>query len=282
MLKLGEWQELRIVKKVAFGVYLSDEQGEQRVLLPKKEVPEEAQQGEEKRVFLYKDSKDRLIATMRTPGLTLGQIGLLKVKETGKIGAFLDWGLDKDLLLPFREQTRKVREGEECLVALYIDKSQRLCATMNVYPYLKKESPYQVDDLVKGRVYETSDNFGVFVAVDDQYSALIPRQEAAGDFAVGDVIEARVTRVKADGKLDLSVRQKAYLQMDQDVELVRKVIAEFDGVLPFNDKVSPEIIQREFGLSKNAFKRAVGRLLKQGEIEITGNRIISKERRWHS
>lgn len=278
MLKLGEWQELKIIKKVTFGVYLSDGQEEQRVLLPQKEVPQDAQTGDVKNVFLYKDSKDRLIATMRTPGLTLGQIALLKVKELGKIGAFLDWGLDKDLLLPFREQTRKVKEGEECLVALYIDKSQRLCATMNVYPYLRKDSPYQTGDQVKGRIYETSDNFGVFVAVDDLYSALIPKQEAAGHFSIGDVIDARVTRVKEDGKLNLSVREKAYLQIDKDVELVRKVIAEFDGVLPFNDKVSPEIISREFGLSKNAFKRAVGRLLKQGEIEITENRILGKER----
>ncbi|MDO5345136.1 MAG: S1-like domain-containing RNA-binding protein [Lachnospiraceae bacterium] len=278
MLKLGEWQELKIVKKVAFGVYLQDGQAEQQVLLPQKEVPQEAQVGDMERVFLYKDSRDRLIATMRTPGLTLGRIGLLKVKEVGKIGAFLEWGLEKDLLLPFREQTRKVREGEECLAALYIDKSQRLCATMNVYPYLRKDSPYQAGDQVKGRIYETSDNFGVFVAVDDLYSALIPKQEAAGQFSIGDVIEARVTRVKEDGKLNLSVREKAYLQIDKDVELVKRVIAEFDGVLPFNDKVSPEIIQREFGLSKNAFKRAVGRLLKQGEIEITENRILGKER----
>lgn len=278
MLRLGEWQELKIAKKVDFGVYLMEEGGEQRVLLPKKEVPEEAKQGDVLRAFLYKDSKDRLIATMRSPKLTLGQAGLLQVKEVGKIGAFLDWGLDKDLLLPFREQTKRVQAGEECLAALYIDKSERLCATMNVYPYLKKQSPYQTGDMVKGRVYETSENFGVFVAVDDQYSALIPRREAAGEFHVGEVLEARVTNVKEDGKLDLSVREKAYLQIDADAELVRKVIREFDGVLPFSDKVSAEIIRREFGLSKNAFKRAVGRLLKQGEIEITENRILSKDR----
>lgn len=278
MFRLGEWQELKIVKKVDFGVYLSEEEGTEKVLLPKKEVPEDAQIGTVLKVFLYKDSRDRLIATMRTPGLTLGMVGLLKVKEVGKIGAFLDWGLDKDLLLPFREQTRRVKEGEECLVGLYIDKSSRLCATMNVYPYLKKNSPYQIEDQVTGRVYETSENFGVFVAVDDQYSALIPRRESMGQFEVGQLVRARVTNVKEDGKLDLSVRNKAYLQMDQDVELIRKTIDEFEGVLPFNDRVSPEIIQREFGLSKNAFKRAIGRMLKNGEIEITENRIFAKKR----
>ena len=206
--------------------------------------------------------------------MTLGKIALLTVKEAGKIGAFLDWGLEKDLLLPFREQTKRVRAGEECLAALYIDKSQRLCATMNVYPYLEKNSPYKAGDQVKGRIYETSDNFGVFVAVDDRYSALIPKREAAGTFVIGDVIEARVTKVKEDGKLDLSVREKSYLQIEEDAENIMQVIEEFAGVLPFNDRVSPEIIKREFGLSKNAFKRAVGRLLRQGRIEIKENRII--------
>ena len=276
MLKLGEKQELTIEKQTSFGVYLSDGEGG-RVLLPRKEVPEGAGIGTVVPVFLYKDSQDRLIAASRMPYVTLGKIAVLKVKETGKIGAFLDWGLEKDLLLPFREQTRRVKAGEECLVALYIDKSERLCATMNVYPYLKQNSPYQIGDQVHGRIYETSENFGVFVAVDDQYSALIPKKEAAGSFVIGDVIEARVTDVKEDGKLDLSVRQKAYLQMDEDADLVMKVIDEFDGVLPFSDKASPEVIRREFGLTKNAFKRAVGRLLKEGRIELTENRIFRKD-----
>lgn len=276
MLRLGERQDLNIVKKVDFGVYLSEEGDDTRILLPKKEVPEGSEIGDSLNVFLYKDSKDRLIATMREPKLMRNGIALLQVKEVGQIGAFLDWGLDKDLFLPFKEQTRRVRAGEECLAGLYIDKSSRLCATMNVYPYLKMHSPYQINDMVKGRIYETSDNFGVFVAVDDQYSALIPKKDAAGQFTIGEVIEARVTNVKEDGKLDLTVRDKAYLQMDEDAELVMKVLDEFDGVLPFNDKVSPEVIKREFGLSKNAFKRAVGRLYKQGKIEITENRILKK------
>lgn len=275
MLRLGEYQELKIVKRVDFGVYLAEEGSQDRVLLPGKEVPEGSQVGDTLRVFLYRDSRDRMIATMREPKLTLGRVGLLTVKEVSRIGAFLDWGLDKDLLLPFREQTRKVEKGQECLAALYIDKSQRLCATMNVYPYLKKNSSYQTGDTVQGRAYETSENFGVFVAVDDQYSGLIPKWEAS-DVRIGDQIEARVTNVKEDGKLDLSIRNKAYLQMEEDAEQVMQVIEEFEGVLPFNDKVSPEIIKREFGLSKNAFKRAVGRLLKQGRIEITENRILKK------
>lgn len=274
MLRLGEKQELVITRLVSFGVYLaSEDDRENDVLLPGKEVPEGAKKGDRLEVFLYKDSADRLIATVREPLLTLGKTGLLTVKETGRIGAFLDWGLEKDLLLPFHEQTKRVREGEEVLAALYIDKSQRLCATMNVYPYLHVNAPYQIGDMVRGRIYETSENFGIFVAVDDRYQGLIPKQEAAGEFPIGKVIECRVTNVREDGKLDLSARQKAYLQMDADAELVMKVIDEFDGVLPFDDKVSPEVIRREFGLTKNAFKRAVGRLMKERRVEIRDKRI---------
>lgn len=275
MLQLGKRQELEIVKRVTFGVYLGEGQdGVDRVLLPKKEVPQESQVGDRIEVFLYRDSKDRMIATTRSPKLEVGGIAMLKVLEVGKIGAFLDWGLEKDLLLPFKEQTRKVRQGEECLVALYIDKSDRLCATMNVYPYLHSDSPYQKDDLVTGTVYEISENFGVFVAVDQRYSGLIPKREAAGTYHIGDFVKLRVTAVKEDGKLDLSSRSKIPVQMEEDAEAVMQVIEEFEGVLPFNDRVSPEIIKREFGLSKAAFKRAVGRLLKQGRIQITENRII--------
>lgn len=274
MLLLGEKQELTVVKTVTFGVYLSDTpQGEERVLLPKKEVPEGTAAGNRLQVFLYKDSSDRLIATMREPMVTVGRTAVLKVREISKIGAFLDWGLEKDLLLPFREQTGKLYPGDECLVALYIDRSSRLCATMKVYHYLQTRSPYQIGDSVEGRVYEISQNFGAFVAVDDKYTALIPAREVPVEVKPGDRIRARVTGVKEDGKLDLSIRDKAYLQMDEDAEYVMQVIEEFEGVLPFDDRVSPDIIKREFGLSKNAFKRAVGRLLKQGRIEIRDKKI---------
>ena len=275
MIELGKKQTLEVVKKVEFGVYLAEEAGStDKVLLPKKQVPEGADTGTQIEVFIYRDSKDRLIATTAEPKLTLGEVAVLTVKEVGKIGAFLDCGLEKDLFLPFKQQTRKVRTGEEVLVAMYVDKSSRLCATMNVYQYLKKESPYKKEDVVKGVIYEISKNFGAFVAVDNQYSALIPAKEFHGEYEIGDEVEARVTAVKPDGKLDLSIRRKAHLQMDDDAEYVMQVIDEFDGVLPFNDKVSPEIIQREFKMSKNAFKRAVGKLYKEGRIKITENRIL--------
>ena len=272
MLKIGERQTLKADHLKKFGAYLTD--GSETVLLPAKEVPEHFGKGQEIDVFLYLDSSDRPIATTRMPKLTLHEVGLLKVKEVGKTGAWLDWGLEKDLLLPYHEQTRKVKAKEEVLCAPYLDKSGRLCATMNVYPYLSSESPYQVDDTVSGRIYETSGNYGVFLAVDDKYSALIPKMEDAGSFRIGDIVEARVTKVREDGKLNVSVRKKAYLQMDEDAETVLRVIDEYDGVLPFDDKVSPEVIKREMGLSKNAFKRAVGHLMKEGKVEIRDRRIF--------
>ncbi|MDE6663011.1 MAG: S1 RNA-binding domain-containing protein [Lachnospiraceae bacterium] len=269
MIELGKIQLLKIVKKVDFGVYLSDEEDpSDKVLLPNKQVPSGAGIGDEIEVFIYRDSKDRMIATTNRPKLTLGEVARLKVAQNVRIGVFLDWGLEKDLLLPFREQTKKLREGEECLVALYIDKSDRLCATMKIYPYLRQDSAYNKDDKVSGYVYEISDNFGAFVAVDDIYSGLIPKKELYGNINVGDRISARVTEVKEDGKLSLSVREKAYLQIGQDAEKILQIIDSYDGVLPFSDKASPETIKRETQMSKNEFKRAVGHLLKERKISI--------------
>ena len=276
-MKLGEYQKLKVIKKLEFGIYLAEHEGDEtRVLLPQKQVPADAKLGDEIEVFLYKDSKDRIIATTNQPKLTLGGLAVLEVAEIGKIGAFLDWGLEKDLFLPYKEMTKKVQPGDEVLVTLYIDKSRRLCATMKgIYDLLSKESPYKEGDTVQGRVYEFSDNFGTFIAVDDRYSAMIPRHEDCSFLRIGDIIEARVTKVKPDGKLDLTMRQKAYLQMNPDAEKVLEIIDEYAGVLPFNDKASPEVIKRETGLSKNAFKRAVGHLYKEHKIEIT-DKVIRK------
>ena len=275
MLRLGEKQILTVVKMVDFGVYLSDSQNSQdRVLLPKKQVPENTVLHDQIEVFLYKDSKDRLIATTNTPALTLGQFAVVKVSQVGKIGAFLDWGLEKDLFLPYKEQLARVKEGDEVLITLYIDKSSRLCASMRgIYHLLDTDAPYAKDDIVTGRVYEFSDNFGAFVAVDDRYSALIPSHEDHTKLHIGQIIEAKVTNVKPDGKLDLTLRDKAYIQMDKDAERVLSIIDEYAGVLPFTDKASPEIIMRETQLSKAAFKRAVGRLYKERKIVILENGI---------
>lgn len=274
-MRLGEYQELEYIKKVDFGIYLAESQrAEERVLLPAKQVPEGIKLGDKVRVFLYKDSRDRLIATTNKPKLSMGEIRPLEVKECGKIGAFLDWGLEKDLFLPYKEMTMKVKARDEVLVTLYIDKSSRLCASMRgLYDLLSKESPYKKDDMVSGRVYEFSDNFGCFVAVDDKYSARIPRHEDTSFLRVGDVIDAKVTAVKEDGKLDLTLREKAYIQMDSDSEKIMELLDSYAGVLPFSEKASPEVIKRETGLSKNAFKRAVGHLYKERKIDLTDGKI---------
>ena len=263
MLNIGRKQKLVVVKKVEFGIYLGEtrEAGEkERVLLPIKQVPEGTKEGDELEVFLYRDSSDRLIATTREPKLVLGELAVLNVAATGKIGAFLDWGLEKDLFLPFKQQTRRLHPGDEVLVSLYI--------ASDVY---KRQ-------IVKGRIYEISGNFGVFVAVDDRYSGLIPKREAQADYHVGQELECRVTEVKEDGKLSLSARGKAYEQIAIDAESVLSVIEEFAGVLPFDDKASPEVIQREFGLSKAAFKRAVGHLMKEKQVVIRDGKIWTAEK----
>lgn len=270
-------QTLQIVKRVDFGVYLSDHENSEakdRVLLPKKQVPENAKVGDKIEVFLYKDSKDRLIATTTKPALLLGEIGVLTVKEIGKIGAFMEWGLEKDLFLPYKEMTRKVHEGDEILVRLYIDKSQRLCAsTKGIYECLSTNPPYHIGDEVEGRIYEFGHDFGTFVAVEDKYSAMLPKHEDVSYLQLGDVITAEVTGIKEDGKLDISMRKKAYMQMDDDAVKVMEIIDSYAGVLPFTEKATPEIIFRETGLSKAAFKRAVGRLYKERKITITDGKI---------
>ncbi len=269
-MKLGERQELVIVKKVNFGVYLAEsgDEQEKRVLLPAKQVPDGSETGDVLEVFIYRDSSDRLIATTNTPRLMMGEVAELTVVQVGRIGAFLDWGLEKDLFLPYKQQTYRVKAGDRVLVSLYIDKSDRLCATMNVYENLRSDSPYQKDDRVRGRVYEISDNFGAFVAVDNLYSALIPKRELYGKVEIGEDIEARVVQVLEDGRLDLSIREKAYLQIGKDSEALLELLDSYDGVLPFTEKADPEVIRRETGMSKKEFKRAVGHLLKEGDIEI--------------
>ena len=275
----GKKQTLVMIKRVEFGIYLAEtmKDAENKVLLPKKQVPADMEVGDPIDVFLYKDSNDRPIATVKEPKLTLGQTARLRVVSVGKVGAFLDWGLEKDLFLPYREQTTQVKAGDEVIAALYLDKSERLCATMKVYPYLQKESPYQKDDVVTGMVYEISHNFGAFVAVDDKYSALIPKKELYGELHVLQQISARVTGVKEDGKLDLGIRQKAHLQMSEDADKVLSLLREKKGFLPLHDKSSPEQIRDPIGMSKNEFKRAVGHLYKEHLITLESDGIRLKK-----
>ena len=277
MIEIGKWQTLQVVRSKDFGIYLAEHEGDDdAILLPRKQVPDGTGIGDRIEVFVYLDSKDRPIATTNQPLITLGEIKRLRCASVSKIGAFMDWGLEKDILLPFKEMTGKVKEGREYLVYMYMDKSSRPCVSMKLYSHLSSESTCRKGDSVQGYIYEISEKMGAFVAVEDRYQGLIPKQELHKRINVGDTMTMRVTEVREDGKLNLSVSQLAYQQMEEDSEMVYQAILSFDGVLPFNDKASPELIERELGLSKAAFKRAVGRLLKEGRIEIHEHSIITK------
>lgn len=292
MIYLGKEQDLIVEKIVDVGAYLSSETKpstvqynedtsvlkEERILLPKKEIPENTNLGDKVHVFVYKDTDDRPIASTFVPSLTLGTYALLKVAAVTDIGAFLSWGLLKDLLLPYREQTYNLAEGNEVLVALYIDKSRRLCATMKVYDYLSTDSSYKKDDMVTAWVYEIIKAFGAFAAVDNKYSALIPNNELFGkEVTLGSMIEARVSGIHEDGKINLSIREKTHIQMDIDANVVMTALNEAkDGFLPYHDKSSPDDIKTAFNISKNSFKRAIGRLMKNGSIDIKEDGIYLK------
>lgn len=208
-----------------------------------------------------------------------GEFAALTVSEVGKIGAFLDWGEPKELFLPFAEMTCELSAGMTILVRKYTDKSGRAAASMKgIYNLLSQNPPYVPGDTVTGRIYEFGRDFGTFVAVDDKYSAMLPKHESVGDLGIGDIVEARVTFVKEDGKLDITTRETGENQRSQDAEKILSLIESYAGVLPFTEKAEPAVILRECGMSKAAFKRALGLLYKQRLIELSGEgkiRLVS-------
>ncbi|NMB26984.1 MAG: S1 RNA-binding domain-containing protein [Tissierellia bacterium] len=279
MIELGEIQKLEVKRNTSIGMFLNTKDSrrdEEDVLLPKKEIPEGIKVGDEIEVFIYKDSQDRFISTTKKPKLTLGEIAPLQVVDITKIGAFLDWGLEKDLFLPFKEQSVKLEKGREYLIGLYIDKSDRLCGTMKIRDFLRNDSPYKENDWAKGTIYSINDEFGAFVAVDNKYEGLIPKKELIGVYVEGEVVDVRIARVKEDGKLDLSLKDKAYMEIEGDAEKILSKTIKNGGILLLNDYSSPQEIRRELNMSKSAFKKAVGRLLKEGKIEFVENGIKVK------
>lgn len=277
MLKLGKIQTLEIKRFASQGAYLNEEKPEQEdILLPRKEIPENSNKGDKLEVMVYKDSKDRLIATMKKPLLTVGELGHLMVISKTKIGAFLDWGLEKDLFLPFSETVGSVEKGKTYLVGVYIDKSRRIAATMRIKDMLSSDSPYEVNEKVEGTIYSIHRDIGAFVAVDDKYDALIPKKELYGAHEVGGQVDVRITRILDDGKLELSLRDKAYLQMDKDSEKIMLKMKDNKGKLNLHDNSSPEEIYEELQMSKAGFKRAIGKLYKEGVITFTDKGIRFK------
>lgn len=271
MIELGKIQKLKIIREAEIGIYLntSEDSEYNDILLPLKQVPQEANIGDEIEVFVYRDSEDRLIATINTPKVTLGELAVLKVIEITEIGAFLDWGLEKDLLLPFNEQVLKVEKGRKYLFGLYLDKSDRISATMYIEKLLSSDSPYKENDQVTGIIYSIKEDFGALVAVDNQYFGLIHASDFYGNYKVGSKVSTRVVKAREDGKLDLSLREKAFKQVEIDAEFILRLLDRNDGFLPFNDHSSPEEINKQFTMSKGAFKKAIGNLFKARRIKIT-------------
>ena len=278
MINLGEYQELVIKRFTSVGAYLNEViEEDEDILLPKAQISNDANVGDKIKVFIYNDSKDRIIATTNRPKITLGELAHLMVVDSTKIGSFLDWGLEKDLFLPFAETTGSVEKGKEYLVGLYIDKSNRLCATMKIKDMLRTDSGYRENKFAKGTIYSINRDIGAFVAVNDKYDGLIPKKELIGAYDVGDTIEVRVNKVLEDGKLDLSLRDRSYIQMDTDGKIIMKKLKESGGSLPLGDKSSPDLIRKELKMSKAGFKRAIGRLYKEGIIIISDYGIKIKK-----
>lgn len=267
MIEIGKVQKLQVIEINPKGAYLNELDNKGKgVFLGKKEVPAGTKVGDRLEVFVYVDGNGKLVATKTKPKLTVGEIGLLRVVDTSKIGAFLDWGIEKDLFMPFKEQSGRVEKGRKYLVGVYLDKSNRPCASMKIKNMLSTNSPYKENDKTIGIIYSINPDMGAFVAVDKVYDGLIPKNELYGVFKPGDEVDIRITKVREDGRLYLSLRSKAYKQIDKDGEIIIKKMKENGGELNLNDHSSPKRIREELNMSKSSFKKAVGRLLKEDKI----------------
>lgn len=274
MIENGRKQDLIIKRFTSVGAFLNTENSlSEDILLPKSQLSEEMEVGTKLSVMVYRDSKDRLIGTLKEPKGQVGDLRKLMVVSQTKIGTFLDWGLDKDIFMPFAETIGSVEKGKEYLVAIYLDKSDRVCATMKIQDYLEDNPPYKENDIVEGTIYSINREIGAFVAVENKYNGLIPKKELLGAYSLGDSIQVRVRNIKEDGKLDLSLRDRGKNQMAEDADMIYRKLKENAGYLPFNDKSDPKKIGDEFNLSKSAFKRAIGNLYKEKMITIEKNGI---------
>ncbi|NLM06713.1 MAG: RNA-binding protein [Tissierellia bacterium] len=271
MIELGKINKLKVLRFKNIGAYLNVEEGgdpDDDILLPKKEIASSVQVGDELEALVYRDSKDRIIATLRRPLLQVGEMGFLTMVQKTKIGYFMDWGLEKDVLLPFSESIGHLETGRKYLVRLYVDKSDRICATMKIKESLQANDSYKEDDIVEGVIYLIHRELGAFVAVDMKYDALLPNDEMFGVFEIGDKMSFRVSRIREDGKLTLSLRDRSHIEMPKDQEKIMEKLKKNKGFLPLNDNSPPELIREYLNMSKAGFKRAIGGLYKQRLIII--------------
>lgn len=283
-MELGKTQRLIIQRFTSVGAYLSDRKPDKSdrpersgdILLPRKFVKEEWSVGDQIEVFVLRDGDERFIASTRKPKIEVGEIGMLIVKDVTRVGAFLDWGMEKDLFLPFGEQVHRVKPNEKVFVCCYLDKSMRIAATMRLKECFSYPRHIKENDQVEGLVYATNPDLGAFVVVDGKYNAMIGREKMIGALHIGQKVTARVERVKEDGKLDLSMQARSFETIDQDAKQIYDLLKKNKGYLPFNDSSDPGRIKATFKMSKSQFKKSVGRLLKLRLIQFEGRGIKLK------
>jgi uncharacterized protein len=267
MLEIGRRNELEVKRLSEIGAYLTTEQGD--ILLPKKYLPVGVRPGDRVKVFVYLDSEDRLVATTLEPKGEVGDIVMMQVKDTGSVGAFLDWGLEKDLLVPFSEQPRPMHKGEKHLVRVYLDRSDRIAASAKIGRFLEKSRiNLKVGEEVRLMFYEFTD-LGAKVVINGRYAGLLYKDELFGNYEIGAVEKGYVKKLRDDGKIDVTLRKGGAQDISGGRESFLRVLGERGGFLPVGDKSSPEVIYELFRMSKKTFKTIIGNLYKQGIIEIT-------------
>lgn len=275
---LGRVATLTVRRVVTAGAFLAvdpDDAGDdaELVLLPGSEAPEGTQVGEAFEVFVYLDSEDRPVATLLDPRITRGRVAFLEVTDVTRFGAFVDWGLPKELLVPHAEQTRPVHVGERHPIGLFVDASGRLAGTMRVTEMLRALGEFAVDEWVDGEAWRNEPGVGLFVIVERRFVGLVPAFEPH-TLARGEAARFRVAKVLDDGKIELSLRGHGYQEVDNDAERILARLARANTPR-VGDKSNPETIRTLFGLSKKAFKRAVGSLLKRGIVEIDRDGFVA-------
>ncbi len=272
-IKIGQHNTLRVVKILDFGVYLDGgEMGE--ILMPTKWVPENTEVDDELDVFIYFDSEDRPIATTLKPKAMVGEFAWMKVKAVNRIGAFLDWGLDKDLLVPFKEQNAKMEEGRFYLVYLYVDpRSKRIAASAKLEKYLDIDPiDYEPDQEVDLLIWTKSD-MGYKAIINQKHSGMLYFNEIFHDVMPGQMIKGYISRIRPDGKIDLKLQKTGYQNIDQFSEILLQALEKSQRFIPLTDKSDPEEIYRLLGMSKKNFKKSVGLLYKRRWIRIDDSGI---------
>jgi uncharacterized protein len=275
MIEAGKYYKLKIVKKVDFGLYL-DAEGEE-ILLPKRFVPAQAKEGDEVEVFIYHDNEGRPIATTQKANAAVGEIALMKVVGKTEHGAFLDWGLMKDLFLPLSQQVSRIHEGISYLVYIYIDEQTgRVAATERIDKYLKNdELTVQVNEPVDLMVWQKTD-IGYKMIINNKHTGVLHFSDVFRELEYGEKLKGFIKTIREENKIDVAIGEKGYARVVPETDKIIQLLKDNNGYLPYSDKSSPEEIYSVFGISKKTFKMALGALYKERKVELTktGIKII--------